>query len=549
MVKLGSLVWLAGCVDRNARRQSIFAALAMVIGSLCTMGGSAALALAVSRSVESRDTAVGWFFVAAAGMCGGRLLDVWKARAYALAEFSLERVLTQKVFRASVGGNRHRPVGEQLQELTTMVLGGRLVFQHALFTAPSAVVDAVFAAGFLILFGQTALACFLVGFAIVYVWLSFGLARPIAVHARDVADGRMAASACFGDALLNRDVVRWYGALDFVTRSFDGAFNRVARDTVRLTHARTIAAWWTGCVFAAGYCGSLALAWFNADNHAARVGDVVLASMCVLALIRPLETAAQAMRDLVLAGAWIAPIETLEDAVGPSRTGGATTRGVTVSFRRVSFGYSGGKLFEDVSFEIGKGAVVGLRGPSGAGKSTLLRLLIGDLEPSAGEVRWDDGFTPPSFALAPQETLLLDDSAAANVAFGRDASSAEIERAAHLAGLDTVLAQSGRDLDFKVGERGRSLSGGERQRLALARAILQRRALYVLDEATSALDSDSECAVLRRVVDAMRGSTIVIVSHRESAFSLCDTILELNDARVVACFPASHAIGDTAPRS
>lgn len=546
-----SAVWaaLVPCVDRDARRYGVQAVAAMLVGSLCTLGGAAALALAVSEATESARAAGVWLLVAVAAGAAGRMLDVVKARAYALAEFSLERSLTRRVFRAAVGADRQTPVGAQLQSLTTIILGGRLIFQHALFTAPSAVIDAVFAAAFLVLFGQAWVAAFLVVFASVYMWLSFRLAAPIGECAHDVADGRMASSALFGDALLNRDAVRWYGALDFVTASFDRAFGRVARDTLSLTDARARAAWIAAFSFAIGYGATLTLAWLGADDPATRVRDIVLANMCVLTLIRPLEQAGQAMRDIVLARAWVAPLTQMTEpaplAVAPAAPG----KGVSISVRNVSFGYGDADLFQSISFEVGKGAILGLKGESGVGKTTLLRLLIGDQAPREGEVLWDYGSLPPSFSVASQETLLLDDTVAANIAFGRNVAAMDIERAAAVVGLDVVLADSGRDLSFRVGERGRGLSGGERQRLALARAVLEQRSLYILDEATSALDPEAERAVLSRVVAAVRGGTIVVVSHRESAFALCDSIVEIGATGAVASRRALRANAGTAAAS
>ncbi|MBX9747385.1 MAG: ABC transporter ATP-binding protein/permease [Hyphomonadaceae bacterium] len=198
-----------------------------------------------------------------------------------------------------------------------------------------------------------------------------------------------------------------------------------------------------------------------------------------------------------------------------------------------------------MSFEIASGAVVGVRGASGAGKSSLIRVLIGDLAPTGGVIAWDDETRPPPFAIAPQETLLLDDTISANIAFGRAVSADAISRVAVLVGLDQVLAQSGRTLNFKVGERGCELSGGERQRVALARALAAPRPLYVLDEATSALDAASEMEVLSNLAAERGNATIIIVSHRPAAFALCSGIIELNDGVIEFHDRASHATADT----
>ena len=538
--------WITECMTRDTRLWSVAAVFAMLGASVCTLAGSAALALAVSHAITADGWATWWLFGAIAATGVGRLLDVVKMNAYAMAEFSLERALNRRVFRASVGIRRHDAVGGQLQNLTTIVLGGRLIFQHALFTAPSAAMDALFAGVFLILFGQPVIAGVLVAFALGYVWLAFHLAAPIGACARDMAVSRMASTARFGDALLNRDVIRWYGALDFVSASFDRAFARVADDNARLTRARTLAAWWTACAFAGGYGISLGLAWFATDDFSTRIRDVVLANMCVLTLIRPLELAAQAMRDLVLAREWMAPLAALREPVTSSASVlHSDDRGVGISVRDASFGYGDGCVFRGVSFEIAPGTVLGVKGASGAGKSSLIRVLIGDLALTGGQIVWDGVAKPAAFAIAPQEMLLLDDTISANIAFGRTISADAISQAALLVGLDRVLTSSGRTLDSPVGERGCELSGGERQRVALARALADPRPLYVLDEATSALDASSEADVLSRLVAGRGDATIIIVSHRPAAFSLCESIIELEDGVVVVHDRASHANAGT----
>jgi len=542
--------WISACMTRDTRASSLWAVLAMLGASLATLSGSAALALAVSDAVAGKSAATWWMLAAIALTGVGRLLDVAKMNAYALAEFSLERALTRRVFRSTVGAQHHEAVGGQLQKLNTIVLGGRLIFQHALFTAPSAAMDALFAAVFLTLFGQPLIAGFLVGFALAYVWLAFHLAAPIGACARDMAVSRMVSAARFGDALLNRNVVRWYGALEFVAASFDSAFAQVQDDNRRLTRARTCAALWTACAFAGGYAVSLGLAWFATDDLNTRVRDVVLANMCVLTLIRPLELAAQAMRDLVLARAWIAPLAELGEPATASNWGAHQHRaGVAISVRDAAVGYGDGSLFRGASFEIAAGAVVGVRGASGAGKSSLIRVLIGDLALTGGAVAWDGSAVPPPFAIAPQDTLLLNDTISANVAFGRTVNPDAISRAVALVGLDRVLAKSGRTLSFTVGEGGRELSGGERQRVALARALAVPKPLYVLDEATSALDAKSEADVLEGLVCHRGDATIIIVSHRPGAFTLCDTVIELIDGTVAFHDRASLASADTGLRT
>ena len=84
-----------------------------------------------------------------------------------------------------------------------------------------------------------------------------------------------------------------------------------------------------------------------------------------------------------------------------------------------------------------------------------------------------------------------------------------------------------------VGERGTTLSGGQRQRVALARALARRPQVLLLDDATSAVDPLVEAEIL----DALRAEldmTVLVVAHRISTILLADTVVYLDDGRVVA---------------
>ena len=88
-------------------------------------------------------------------------------------------------------------------------------------------------------------------------------------------------------------------------------------------------------------------------------------------------------------------------------------------------------------------------------------------------------------------------------------------------------------LDTVVGERGYRLSGGQRQRLTIARLLLGRSRVVVLDEATASLDSASEAAVQQALGEALAGRTSIVIAHRLSTVRAADTILVVEDGRIV----------------
>src|SRR5205823_6604885 len=115
-----------------------------------------------------------------------------------------------------------------------------------------------------------------------------------------------------------------------------------------------------------------------------------------------------------------------------------------------------------------------------------------------------------------QSPFLFSGTVAENIAYGTDATPAQIEDAARRACIhDEILAMPG-GYDAPVAERGQNLSGGQRQRIALARVFLKAPPILILDEGTSALDSVSELRIRQAIDAARRDRTVILVAHRLS---------------------------------
>ena len=197
---------------------------------------------------------------------------------------------------------------------------------------------------------------------------------------------------------------------------------------------------------------------------------------------------------------------------------------------------------EGVSFVAQAGQTIALVGRTGAGKSTLLSLLPRLWNPPEGALRIDgvDVRRLPlaalrgAIAMVPQETFLFSETIRGNIALGRpDASPAQVQEAAELAGLGEDLAVFPKGLDTLVGERGITLSGGQKQRVALARALLRGAPLLLLDDCLSAVDTQTEERILGTLRRVFRGRTVFLVSHRISAVREADQILVLEGGRIV----------------
>jgi ATP-binding cassette, subfamily B, bacterial MsbA len=218
--------------------------------------------------------------------------------------------------------------------------------------------------------------------------------------------------------------------------------------------------------------------------------------------------------------------------------------GGAIDFRDVHFAYGGSDAatLRGVSFTVGAGQTLAIVGRSGAGKTTLVNLLPRFYDVSTGGILIDGhdirdvslASLRSQIGIVTQETVLFDDTIAANIAYGRPgASQAEIEAAARAAHAHEFVSLLARGYSTLIGERGQRLSGGQRQRLAIARAILRDSPILILDEATSSLDAESELLVQDALSTLMLNRTSFVIAHRLSTVRRADAIVVLERGRIV----------------
>ena len=195
---------------------------------------------------------------------------------------------------------------------------------------------------------------------------------------------------------------------------------------------------------------------------------------------------------------------------------------IVIDFAKVAKAYGDQLLFEDLSFQIPPGAVVGVIGPNGAGKTTLLRLITGQEQPDAGEIVIGQtavlGYVDQS-----RDTLNADKTVWEEIAGGEEIivlGQRKMNSRAYVNGFNFI----GADQQKRVGD----LSGGERNRVHLAKVLKQGANVLLLDEPTNDLDVNTLRA-LEEALDEFAGSAIVVSHDRWFLDRICTHILAFEE--------------------
>ena len=213
-----------------------------------------------------------------------------------------------------------------------------------------------------------------------------------------------------------------------------------------------------------------------------------------------------------------------------------------VELKDVHFKFDDKDVLKGLSLSVPVGNVAAFVGPSGVGKTTILNLLPRFYDVTGGSITIDGidvrDCTVKSLmgqiGIVTQETILFNDTVAANIAYGTKAPRMEdIIRAAEIANAHSFIMNMPQGYETVIGERGFRLSGGEKQRLAIARAVFKDPPVLILDEATSQLDTESEMLVQEAIDRMMKGRTVFVIAHRLSTIKHANLIYVLDEGRIV----------------
>jgi len=347
-------------------------------------------------------------------------------------------------------------------------------------------------------------------------------------------------------------VIKIFGGHQYEKNRFEARANKLRRFSMRMasTYAATVPI--TQLMAAIAVAIVIVIALIQSSQNQTTVGGFVSFITAMLMLLAPLKRLAEVNGPLQRGLAAAEAVFSLIDA-SPERTTGTQLAGRAagkLEFVEVGFSYPGQNTpaLEGIDLTVEPGETVAFVGMSGGGKSTLVNLVPEFYQATSGEIRLD-GMAIGDIALASlraqiamvsKDVVLVDDTVAANIAYGDPAPNrARIEAAAQAAHLADVIAALPQGLDTMIGDNGSRLSGGQRQRLAIARAIYKDAPILILDEATSALDTESERAVQAALDALMRGRTTLVIAHRLSTIERADRIVVLVGGRIVET--GSHA--------
>ncbi len=292
---------------------------------------------------------------------------------------------------------------------------------------------------------------------------------------------------------------------------------------------------------------------FQAEYGTMTIGGIMAFVTYITFMMWPIQDLARVYSEMQQAIASAERVFSLIDAVPEVQdTSGALDPGTLAAdivFDHVDFYYDPAKpVLSDFSLHVRRGETIALVGPTGAGKSTVINLLCRFYEPRRGVIRiGDHDYTSLSLegiqsrlGIVLQTPHLFSGTVLENIRYGRlDATDAEVEEAAKLAGAHDFIAPLDKGYATQVGEGGVLLSVGQKQLISLARAILARPDIFIMDEATSSVDTLTEALIQRGMEQIMAGRTSIVIAHRLSTIRRADRIIVLDGGRIAEM--GSHA--------
>jgi ATP-binding cassette subfamily B protein len=340
------------------------------------------------------------------------------------------------------------------------------------------------------------------------------------------------------------------------------AFVREEHETVRFAEANqdltavsiTAGRWLAGMfptVMLVANVASVGVLWFGGHRVEAghmQVGELTAYLSYLMQIVMSVMMATfmfmMIPRSAVCADRIVEVLDTDSSVVPPEEPVVEVTERGTIRFEDVEFTHPGADqpVVRGVSLEAQPGQTLAIIGSTGAGKTTMLnlvprlfdvtagRVLVGglDVRDQAPEALWG------ALGLVPQKAFLFTGTIASNLRYGKpDATEEEMWAALEVAQARDFVEAMPDGLQATVSQGGTNFSGGQRQRLAIARAVIRQPRIYLFDDSFSALDLATDARLRAALKPVTRDATVVIVAQRVSTIRDADTIVVLEDGRVV----------------
>jgi ATP-binding cassette subfamily B protein len=230
----------------------------------------------------------------------------------------------------------------------------------------------------------------------------------------------------------------------------------------------------------------------------------------------------------------------LPDAKAEGRV--AEPLGGSIQLENISLAYGDKYALKNVSAQIASGSRVAIIGPTAAGKTQLLNLIIGLIQPTGGEIKYDGRNINEyqkeklysQVGLVFQDSIIFNISLRENIAFNTAVTAESLQKAIATAELSDFISSLPEGLETVVSERGTSLSGGQKQRIMLARALAINPKILLLDDFTARVDAVTEKKILDNVAKNYPGLTLVSVTQKISSVEMYDQIIVLMEGEVIA---------------
>ncbi|ACU88135.1 type I secretion system permease/ATPase [Desulfomicrobium baculatum] len=231
----------------------------------------------------------------------------------------------------------------------------------------------------------------------------------------------------------------------------------------------------------------------------------------------------------------------------------------TITFEDVSFKYPSAltNALSHIGLHIAQGERVAIIGKMGSGKTTLGKLINGLYEPQKGAVKIggldirqiDPAELRAKIGYMAQDNFLFHGTVRENITLGAPhVSDQALLRAATIAGVTDFIKNNPAGFNLQVGERGLSLSGGQRQAITIARTLLLDPDIVILDEPSSSMDVGVEAVLKLRLSSALKGKTLILITHRPSLLSLATRVIALEGGSIIADGPRNEVLAELQKR-